>query len=121
MNSRTLYAILRLLSQIWNACSHITQFRGTNELKRGTSVDKFKRKPQEVITLYLNEPRFSRAEKLRLIVIVFLVERYPKKISKLKKVKVLTNFISQPVLHFKTNWKKLWTSTVATPTKLDEK
>ena len=45
MNSRTLYAILRLLSQIKNACSHITQFRETDKLRRGTSVDKLKRKP----------------------------------------------------------------------------
>ena len=40
MNSRTLYAILRLLSQIRNAClTHLTQFRRTEKLRRGTSVD----------------------------------------------------------------------------------
>ena len=41
MNSSTLYATLWLLSQIRNACSHITQFRETDKRRRGTSVDEF--------------------------------------------------------------------------------
>ena len=58
MNSSTLYATLWLLSQIRNACSHITQFRETDKRRRGTSVDKLKRTPQVVFTQYLNKLSF---------------------------------------------------------------